>query len=326
MANKTCPAITDPNTVWPPFCPNIGASYFFAILFGLTFIAHLVQMTWHKKVYSWVITFSAALQLATYILRTLSIIHPANVNFYTYWFVFMMVAPVFTNAYVYMVMGRTVYNHTTKGSVFGIKAWRFGLIFVLLDVFALLVQIAGASMASGSGKSTSTIMNGLHIYMGGIGFQQLCIFGFLALAVRLHMHLRQQSPSPQRKTAFTLLYVQYTVVLLITLRIIFRLIEYSNGLTSTIPQHEAYQYILDSLPMLVALVLFNFFHPGRLMPGKESNMPSRKQRKALRKQGDQPIGRAEYYLMVSKSTPEHSREGSESGLRYDVTTMPRENE
>jgi hypothetical protein len=64
------------------------------------------------------------------------------------------------------------------------------------------------------------------------------------------------------------------------MRIIFRLIEYAQGFKSTIPTHEAYQYCLDSLPMLCALVILNFIHPGRLMPGKESNFPSRIERRA----------------------------------------------
>ena len=64
------------------------------------------------------------------------------------------------------------------------------------------------------------------------------------------------------------------------MRIIFRIVEYSKGIDSTIPNHEAYQYCLDSLPMLLALVLLNVVHPGRLMPGEESDIPGRKQRKA----------------------------------------------
>jgi hypothetical protein len=31
--------------------------------------------------------------------------------------------------------------------------------------------------------------------------------------------------------------------------------------------------------MLIALVILNVFHPGRIMPGKESNLPNRKERK-----------------------------------------------
>ena len=33
--------------------------------------------------------------------------------------------------------------------------------------------------------------------------------------------------------------------------------------------------------MFIALVLFNIYHPGRIMPGKESDLPSRKERKRL---------------------------------------------
>lgn len=36
--------------------------------------------------------------------------------------------------------------------------------------------------------------------------------------------------------------------------------------------------------MFIALVLLNIVHPGRIMPGPESNLPSRKSRKALGKE------------------------------------------
>lgn len=122
-----------------------------------------------------------------------------------------------------MVMGRMVYNFTPTASVFKVKAWRFGLIFVLLDVFAFLVQAAGAVIAS-QPHNPKTALLGIHVYMGGIGFQQLCIFLFLGLAVRYHLKLRQQLPSPQRSTGLLLLYIEYAVVGLITVRIIFRLV------------------------------------------------------------------------------------------------------
>ncbi|KAK4545498.1 hypothetical protein LTR36_002848 [Oleoguttula mirabilis] len=257
-------------------------------------------MFWTRKPYSWVICFSGGLQTAAYVLRTISIRQVTNSSVYSLWFILMMIAPVWTNAYAYMVMGRMVFNFTSTGSVAKVKAWHFGLIFVLLDVCAFLAQLGGAAIASGTNVSEKTAMMGIHIYMGGIGFQQLCLFIFLGLAIRLHMHLRQQPLSPQRKTAFRLLYVEYIIVFLITGRIIFRLIEYSSGITSSIPQHEVYQYVFDSSLMLIALALFNIFHPGMMMPGKASNMPKRKERKTLKKQGQAPMGRAGEYMMLEK--------------------------
>ena len=215
-----------------------------------------------------------------------------------------------------MVMGRMVYNFTPTASIFKVKAWRFGLYFVLLDIVAFLVQAAGAVIASGDGKKASTILLGLHIYMGGIGFQQFCIFLFLGLAVRFHLKLRQQLPSRERSTGLLLLYILYTVVTLITIRIVFRLIEYANGFKSTIPKHEAYQYVFDSTLMLIASVLFNIFHPGRLMPGGESNLPSRKVRKGLKKEGKVPHGRiGDEYLLPKFQTA--SADPSQKSLPMD---------
>ena len=39
-----------------------------------------------------------------------------------------------------MVLGRLVYNFTANAKILGVKAWRFGLYFVLLDIaFVLLI-------------------------------------------------------------------------------------------------------------------------------------------------------------------------------------------
>lgn len=37
--------------------------------------------------------------------------------------------------------------------------------------------------------------------------------------------------------------------------------------------------------MLIALALFNIVHPGRIMPGKQGDFPSRKERKLMGKNG-----------------------------------------
>ena len=63
-----------------------------------------------------------------------------------------------------MVMGRMLYNFTPTASVFKVKAWRVGLIFVLLDVLAFLVQVGGASIASGQ-HSLKKALLGIHIYV-----------------------------------------------------------------------------------------------------------------------------------------------------------------
>lgn len=210
-----------------------------------------------------------------------------------------------------MVMGRMVYNFTSKASVFRIHAWRFGLVFVLLDVAAFFVQLVGLVFAGGDdpqdqvkgirickqnevrktlGVSQSLCISHhepmltfrLHFQTWpvfselfrcsrpmltfhpplGIGFQQVCIILFLVLAIRFHMTLLKQTMSTWRlKDAMFLLYVLYVVLILITTRIIFRLVEYSGGMDSKLAKQEAYQYALDSTLMFIASVLLNIWHP-----------------------------------------------------------------
>ena len=298
MAPSHCPVKDDPNTVWPPFCPNIGAAYFYAILFAITLILHITQAIVHRKAYSWVISMSALWQLLAYAFRIASINSPTKQGLYIGYFVLILLAPLWANAYTYMVLGRMVYNFTNNATVLGVKAWRFTLIFVVLDIVAFIVQLAGATSASGD-IPDSQIMRGLHIYMTGIGIQQIFIIAFFALTIKFHQQMKADLPLTFRRRPLILLYVVYAVLGLITIRIIFRLIEYSQGYKSSIVYHEGYQYVFDSTVMLIALVLFNVVHPGRIMPGKHSELPSRKERKAAGKeyqwgrareqQGDAPL-------------------------------------
>lgn len=156
-------------------------------------------------------------------------------------------------------------------------------------------------------------MAGLHIYMIGVGIQQAFIVLFSAVLVRLHKRLLNETPHTSVTMALRLLYVVYAALVLITIRIIFRLVEYSSGLDSQIPNHEAYMFILESLPMFIAIALFNIVHPGAVMPGKENNIPGRKERKNLKAQAMKGFGGKLAYEGV----------GYESMGRDGITT-PRE--
>lgn len=128
----SCPALADPNTLWS-FCPKIAPAYLFTILFAFTTTAHSAQAIIYRKCYCWVIICSGLAQTICYIFRVLSIQHPTSFSDYAAWFILILVAPLLTNAFAYMVMGRMVYNFTAQAKIFGVKAWRFTLYFVLLD-------------------------------------------------------------------------------------------------------------------------------------------------------------------------------------------------
>ena len=124
--------------------------------------------------------------------------------------------------------------------------------------------------------------------------------------------------SANKQKPLLLLYIVYTALALITVRIIFRLIEYAEGFESSIPTQEAYQYVFDSTPMLIALVLFNVVHPGRVMPGKDSDFPSRKARRAAGK--NYVWGRADKHTTQAMSLDEYGQLPS-TGTKFEGTKV-----
>lgn len=134
-----------------------------------------------------------------------------------------------------MVLGRMVYNFTASAKILDIKAWRFGLYFVLLNIVAFAVQAVGAAIASRNDAPQSRIMKGniavqkrylyrpfidfplgLHVYMGGVGLQQLFILCFIGLTIRFQRQIKRDAPVSDQKRALRLLYILYAVLTLIT--------------------------------------------------------------------------------------------------------------
>jgi hypothetical protein len=178
-----------------------------------------------------------------------------------------------------MALARMIWYYVPEKRIWKLKPQLLAVVFVSLDIVSFLVQGIGGSMA-GPGSSASQIQTGLHIYMAGIGIQEFFILCFFALAVKFQLRMQQLEKitsiqgMPQRWRP--LLYMLYVSLVLITVRIIFRLVEFSGGVgpNSPILSHESYQYVLDALPMTFAILVWNFVHPGRFLQGPESVMPS----------------------------------------------------
>jgi hypothetical protein len=86
-----------------------------------------------------------------------------------------------------MTLGRMINFFIPDQKLRGISARRFGMIFVCLDIFAFFVQMVGAAFTTGENTKKDVVLLGIHIYMGGIGLQELFIIGFTVLTIQLHL-------------------------------------------------------------------------------------------------------------------------------------------
>ncbi|KAJ6452760.1 hypothetical protein C8R45DRAFT_847564, partial [Mycena sanguinolenta] len=116
------------------YCPSFPAAVLFSALFGLTTVLHLVQAIHYRKRFCWVIVMAGIWETAGLVLRVLSVLHTTSSTFGTPSQLLILLAPLWINAFLYVLMSRLVYFFVPEKHVVGINARRLSLCFVLLDI------------------------------------------------------------------------------------------------------------------------------------------------------------------------------------------------
>ncbi|KAF5495938.1 putative lipid transporter atnI [Colletotrichum fructicola] len=232
-----------------PYVPSFEGNLALAILFGLSALVHLVQAVMYKQRYCWVIIMAGVWETSAFVLRTLGAKNGRVLPFYIISSLTFMLAPLWINAYAYMVGARIVHFSLPDRRVFRIKASYMTKLFVGADL-----------------GSASTMQTGKVLYTAGCIVQLIFIAVFTAVVVQLHVKVRKNPPSAWNANSLQLIWVIYIVLILIFIRLIFRLVEFGpGGMNETIMTAEVYAICLDAVPMAVALVILNVFHPGRML-------------------------------------------------------------
>jgi hypothetical protein len=141
-----------------------------------------------------------------------------------------------------------------------------------LPQYTELTPLKGAGIVAAGNKNPSNSKNGQDIILGGL-FIQIIGFGiFVFVALVFHKRMladttRQSMQSDMPSSKY--LYVLYSTSLLIMVRSVVRVVEYIQGNDGYILSHEAFLYVFDGTLMLVAVGIFNNFHPSQLLPGRK---------------------------------------------------------
>lgn len=184
-------------------------------------------------------------------------------------------APALFAASIYMVLSRLARSvHGERHLV--IKPRWLTSLFVCGDVFSFLVQAAGGSLLASDSFSKQSAQN---IILAGL-FIQILLFGLFAVTtVIFHVRMRKW-PSAASSGAGTnagvpwqrIVFMMYTVSGLIMVRSISRVIDYIMGHAGYLLTHEWTLYVFDSLFMLLTMLVFVLWYPGRLTaPAHEWN-------------------------------------------------------
>ncbi|KAK1486133.1 RTA1 domain-containing protein [Colletotrichum abscissum] len=276
IAIPTCVQTIEPdaNGYIPPgecgaiwnYYPSFAAAAVFAALFGILTAVHIWQAAKHKKRWCWVIIMASIWETLAFIFRAASSKNQQSNGIYLVFQIFILLAPIWVNAFAYMTLGRMIYFFHPSRSLLRIPAATFAAIFVALDIISFAVQLTGGSMA-GPTAPPAEQMKAIHIYMGGIGLQEFFILIFVALALKFQVEMQSldKLSRKQSRSWKPLLWALYFSLGMISVRIIYRLIEFSSGhgIDNVLITHEAYFYVLEALPMLLAIAVFNVYYSAR---------------------------------------------------------------
>ncbi|KAF9890447.1 hypothetical protein FE257_005852 [Aspergillus nanangensis] len=297
LPTNTCtPTIAPDENGWVPptecnalyqYYPSLKTAIAFSVLFGIVMIAHFIQATFYETGFVWVILMGAIWECVGFVTRAASTRDQQNTTLATITQMFILLSPLWVNAFDYMVLARLIWFFIPDHRIGIFKPSILALIFVTLDFGSFIIQLIGGGMA-GVGQPPDQIQKGLHIYMAGIGLQEFFICLFLVIAVQFHRQMLQLDRK-QRLVGVKvkwrwLLYALYASLFFITVRIVFRLIEFSSGTnaaTNSMLHREWFIYAFDAVPMLLAILVWNIVHPGTVLQGPDAKMPPSALRKVL---------------------------------------------
>ncbi|MCJ1332254.1 hypothetical protein MMC10_008946 [Thelotrema lepadinum] len=275
------------------YAPSLAAAIAFIILFTLTFIAHFAQLFRNRTWYFIPFVIGAICNLCKstssiwslingegeaigYIGRAINASQTPNWANppYILQSLLILIAPTFFSASVYMILGRLI--RLVEGEHHSLirPSWLTKL-FVTSDVFSIFLQGAGGGVMASS-KDLFGFQTGEHIIIGGLFIQIIGFGSFVAVTAIFHRRILRYPTNASRTVSQpwqTYLWVLYCVSALIFIRSIFRTIEYIQGYDGSLQSTETFLYVFDATFMFFALVIFNIYHPSRIILGRSKGTP-----------------------------------------------------
>lgn len=216
------------------------------------------------------------MEVVGYISRSLSAHKdPYSITFFVLQYFFIVTAPVFITASIYVCLNKLISWARTVGYDEKSRNWLrpkailWG--FVTCDVVSTIMQVAGAALVGNRESNRKDPSTANNILLAGLAIQSFAFLIFLVILALFIGSLRMDkvfgSSLGGRKPFILAL---GAASLLVFLRVIFRLAETSQGVFGFLMVHEAFFGTLEFAPIVVAVWILAVFHPGRWLRTSET--------------------------------------------------------
>ncbi|EWC48478.1 hypothetical protein DRE_02247 [Drechslerella stenobrocha 248] len=250
------------------FDPSVPIAVLALVFYAITTFLHFFQYFRYRAWILTVLLIAGLMQTLGYLARVFSARDVHNRGLYIGQFTLIILAPVLTAAGDYVVLGKLlerVLPGEPRAKTLGLPARWITWIFVTGDIISFVMQGIGAGVIAASVNKVdpSGRQRGTNIVVGGLVVQLIFFTFFTGAVVRFDVKTRADYPGAKWRVLVYALYVSCACILI---RSIYRLVEFAEGWTGYLMKHEVYFWVLETLPMLICLVLFNIWHPAKLIP------------------------------------------------------------
>lgn len=250
-----------PGSVWY-YAPNKAAPIVFIILFFISGALHAYQTIKHK---SWrttlLLPWAALLMISGFATRLAGAYDPANLGLLVASTVLIMSGPPVYALINYFILSRILYYMPYLSPM---HPGRVATTFIGLDGVCEILIGNGAWRMANSNMTDAQREVGKNMVLASLCLQAALFAGFGVLAALFHR--KAVRAGVLKRELKTVLYVLYASAAIVTVRCIYRLVEYILGWESKIYKDEVYFWIFEAVIMFVNTALLNAFHPGKRLP------------------------------------------------------------
>ncbi|KFY77917.1 hypothetical protein V499_02819 [Pseudogymnoascus sp. VKM F-103] len=253
-----------------PYSPSLAGGAIMTGIFAILTLLHTVRLFRTRTWFCIPFIVGGIFETIGYGARAASNSNRESLPLYIMQALLILLAPILFAASVYMILGRLI-RATGAESYAIIRATRITKIFVGGDILCFLVQAMGAGMLSGA-DSKKGKDRGQNVILGGLILQIIIFLLFLLVAIIFHKRLRNRPTGKTLDASITwerMLSQLYIVSVLITIRNLFRVIEYAAGEDGYLLQNEWPIYVFDALLMATVLAVCNFWYVGTMRPRED---------------------------------------------------------
>lgn len=277
------------------YVPNLGGNLALALIY--TILASAIS--WHTfrtgaKLDKWALCLpiGASIEALGFWLRLPMRTSQHNEPLYTVMYMFVVLAPAAFLAFNYILFGRLTAalegnkpSQVARRSPYSFIPPRWvKLIFVTSDICTFCVQASGGGMQTSQDYNTSQLGN--KIFLAGVSAQGASYMLFTALVLVAHLRLLRRfgtrfSPFNFRnEPTVILLDLLYISSAGIIVRSVYRIIEMAQGYGGYLYSREIFTFLLDALPLVIAIGVWALYWPGLLISDVRSGFASDQQEQA----------------------------------------------